>query len=93
MASLSAKQVFAFSAESVAVVVLAADFSKGVSLLICSMFFASLDSDDVSDLGWQALIPKRKLSPIASDNMVFCMDSIPLVNAKKVKANNGDSYL
>src|SRR5690606_7873390 len=94
---LNSKQVFASSAESVAVVVLVADFSKDVCLLTCSVFFASFASDNVSDLGWQALtptlIPKRKISPIVSDNMFFCMDSIPLVNAKKVKANNGDSYL
>ena len=80
---LSDKQVFVSMAESVGVIGLDIVVSMGVGVFICSAFFESFDSSDVFDVGWHALKPKKRLSPIVSDNMVFCICSILSINAKK----------
>ena len=82
---LSDKQVFASMAESVGVLGLdiVVSMGMGVGVFTCSAFFESFDSSDVFDVGWHALKPKKRLSPIVSDNMVFCICSILSINAKK----------
>lgn len=85
---LSDKQIFASMAESVGVlgldivVSMGMGMGMGIGVFTCSAFFESFDSSDVFNVGWHALKPKKRLSPIVSDNMVFCICSILSINAK-----------